>query len=133
MVQIEGIYINDRSENLDDYFLEVGVPFIPRKLLCSSKPTLEIKRENDEWTITVSTLLRTNITTFKLGAEYEEHMPGGVLRNITTLENGKLITLSLGPGDVKSKREYEFTDEGCVITYSSEKTSKVAKRYFKRI
>ncbi|XP_072381915.1 fatty acid-binding protein-like [Diabrotica undecimpunctata] len=133
MVQIEGKYTNDRNENLDDYFREVGVPYIPRKMMCSSRPTLEIKKENDEWTISVSTLLRTNVTTFKLGEEYEEHMPGGVLKNITTLEGEKLITKSLGPGDVKATREYEFTDGECVITYSNEKSSKVAKRYFKRV
>lgn len=57
-----------------------GVPFIPRKIMTSSSPTVEITNEGDQWTITTSTLLRTVTLQFKLGEEYEEHMPGGLIK-----------------------------------------------------
>ncbi|CAH1100483.1 unnamed protein product [Psylliodes chrysocephalus] len=134
MVQIEGKYANYKNENLDAYFADIGVPYIPRKMICSSKPNMEIVKENDTWTISTSTLLKTTVLKFKLNEEYEESMPGGTLKNTTTMEgDNKLITKSVGPGDIKSARDYEFNDDECIITFSSEKTTQVAKRFFKRV
>ncbi|XP_056648102.1 fatty acid-binding protein-like isoform X2 [Diorhabda sublineata] len=132
MVKFEGKYTFERGENLDAYFKDIGVPYIPRKMMCSSSPTLEIAKQNDQWCITVVTLFRTVTSKFKLGESYEENMPGGTLKNVTTLEGDKLITDSVGPEDIKTKREYEFSEDGCVIIYSNEKSSHVAKRYFTR-
>lgn len=50
-------------------------------MMCSSSPLLEIKNnEQGEWTISSSTFFRNVVATFKLGEEYEEHMPGGIIR-----------------------------------------------------
>lgn len=49
--------------------------------MANTSPTLDITlNENDEWCITTSTLLRTVVVKFTLGIEYEEHMPGGVIK-----------------------------------------------------
>lgn len=54
---------------------------MPRKMMCSTSPSLEInKSDSDEWTITTSTMFRTQVSKFRLGEEYEETMPGGVLK-----------------------------------------------------
>ncbi|CAG9864991.1 unnamed protein product [Phyllotreta striolata] len=58
------------------------VPYIPRKMICSSKPTMVVTKENEEWTITTSTLLKSTVLKFRIGEEYEESMPGGVLKVI---------------------------------------------------
>ncbi|KAG5871998.1 hypothetical protein JTB14_030840 [Gonioctena quinquepunctata] len=133
MAQMEGKYTNEKNENLDEYFKGLGVPYIPRKIVISSRPTLEISKSNDEWSITTSTLLRTSVSKFKIGEEYEETMPGGLLKNVTKLEgDNKFITESVGPGEVRSSRVYEFSNDECVITYTSDQSPQVAKRYFKR-
>lgn len=98
MVLIEGKYAHEKSENLDEYFKAngkgftyftrhesqvfwyLGVPYIPRKMMCASNPTVEISKSGDTWTITTSTMFRTIAYTFKLGEEYEERMPGAVLK-----------------------------------------------------
>lgn len=57
----------------------VGVPYIPRKMMLSTSPSLDITvDETGEWCITTSTFLRTVVIKFQLGVEYEEHMPGGI-------------------------------------------------------
>ncbi|XP_023030130.1 fatty acid-binding protein [Leptinotarsa decemlineata] len=133
MAHMEGKYTNEKNENLDEYFKGLGVPYIPRKLICSSRPTMEISKNNDEWTISTSTMFRTSSSKFKFGEEYEETMPGGTIKNVTQMEgDNKLITNSVGPGEVRSSRKYEFIGDECVITYTSDQSPQVAKRYFKR-
>lgn len=56
-----------------------GVPYIARKMMAASTPKMTIEKKDDEWSITMSTLIRTNTIKFKLGEKYEESMPGGVL------------------------------------------------------
>ncbi|KAJ8967116.1 hypothetical protein NQ314_003089 [Rhamnusium bicolor] len=134
MVQIEGKYAHERNENLDEYFKAVGVPYIPRKMMCSTKPALEIVKKDEEWTITVSTFFRTTVSKFRLAEEYDEEMPGGIIKNTTVLEGGdKLVTKSLGPNNTNFVRTYQFSGEGCIIVYKHETSGTEAKRYFKRI
>lgn len=45
-----------------------------------TSPKLTITNEDDEWTITTSTTLRTITLKFKSGEEYDEDMPKGKLR-----------------------------------------------------
>ncbi|CAG9817225.1 unnamed protein product [Phaedon cochleariae] len=133
MSRIEGKYTNYKNENLDEYFKGLGVPYVPRKMMCASHPSLEISKEENAFVVTVSSLMRTSVSKFKLGEDYEEEMPGGTLKNITTLEgDNKMITKSVGPGEVKSTREYDFKDDECIITYTTDKTPAIAKRYYKK-
>lgn len=70
------------------YFLNEGVPYIPRKMMLSSSPSLEIScDENGKWKITNSSLFRTVVLEFTLGEEYEEHMPGGVTIKVILSES----------------------------------------------
>lgn len=99
MVQIVGKYQHQKNENLDEYFKAcgkfhyfreslfssvcfiIGIPYIPRKMMCNSSPLMEIKsNEQGEWTVASSTFFRNVVSTFKLGEEYEEHMPGGIIK-----------------------------------------------------
>lgn len=58
----------------------LGMPYIARKMACSSHPSMDITKTDDEWSITVSTLFRSTVTKFQFGEEYEENMPGGTLK-----------------------------------------------------
>lgn len=134
MTSIVGTYQHESNENLDEYFKAVGVPYIPRKLMCMSSPQLEISNNDDKWTIRTITMIRMAEVTFTLGEEYEEHMPAGViLKNVTTLEGDNLVTVSVGPNNNKVLRKYEITKDGIVLIMTHEKSGQIAKRYFKRL
>ncbi|XP_044731676.1 sodium/calcium exchanger regulatory protein 1-like [Chrysoperla carnea] len=133
--KIVGIYKHSRNENLDEYFKAVGVPYLPRKMMLMSSPTLEISYSSNDkkWTIKTCTLIRTVELNFTEGEEYEEHMPSGVtLKNVTTLEDGKLVTKSVGPNDTNVTRTYECTENECILTMEHEKSAVVGKRFFTR-
>ncbi|XP_006610492.1 sodium/calcium exchanger regulatory protein 1-like [Apis laboriosa] len=134
MTSIVGTYQHESNENLDEYFKAVGVPYIPRKLMCMSSPRLEISNDDDKWTIRTITMIRMAEVTFTLGEEYEEYMPTGViLKNITTLEGDNLVTVSVGPNNSKVLRKYEITKDGVVLIMTHEKSGQIGKRYFKRL
>ncbi|XP_017757721.1 PREDICTED: fatty acid-binding protein 12-like isoform X2 [Eufriesea mexicana] len=134
MTSIVGTYQHESNENLDEYFKAVGVPYIPRKMMCMSSPRLEISNDGDKWTIRTITMIRTAEATFILNEEYEEHMPTGVvLKNVTTMEGDNLVTVSVGPDNNKVIRKHELTQDGLVLTMTHEKSGQVAKRYFKRL
>ncbi|KAI4460952.1 fatty acid binding protein [Holotrichia oblita] len=135
MVEIVGKYQHQRNENLEEYFKAIGVPYIARKMMLSTSPSLDITvDETNEWCITTSTLLRTTVIKFQLGVEYEEHMPGGVtIKSTTTKEGDTLKTISVAPNGSKVFRTYVFTEDECVLTLQHTQTGIEAKRYFKRL
>ncbi|XP_066146254.1 fatty acid-binding protein-like [Euwallacea fornicatus] len=133
MSKITGKYTHAESEGLDEYFKALGVPYIPRKMMCASNPTIEIsKTDDDQWTISTSTTFRTSTYTFKLGEPYEETMPGNTLKCTTTIEEEKLITICEGRDDLHITRVYVFSEEGMTLTYLDKKSQKEAIRHFKR-
>ncbi|XP_063972355.1 fatty acid-binding protein-like isoform X2 [Diachasmimorpha longicaudata] len=116
MVKIVGKYQHERSENLDEFFRILGVPYIPRKMMSMANPRIEISQNDDEWTLKNVTMLRTQEIKFKLGEEYEEFMPSGVvLKNTTSLEGDCLVTISIGPDGNKVTRKYEFSDDQLIL------------------
>ncbi|XP_052757562.1 fatty acid-binding protein, adipocyte-like isoform X2 [Galleria mellonella] len=75
MPSITGKYQHYKNENIDEYFLAVGVPYIGRKMMSFSSPLMEITLDGDKMTIKNVSLFRTIEHSFKLNEEYEEHMP----------------------------------------------------------
>lgn len=96
-------------------YFSIGIPWVPRKMMTASSPTIEISVVDGVWTIKTSTLMSNSSVTFKLGEEYIETMPGGrtikvptvasnfffhylifslFKQNVTTVEDNKLITNS---------------------------------------
>ncbi|XP_023946857.1 fatty acid-binding protein 12 [Bicyclus anynana] len=135
MPPIAGKYQHYKNEDIDDYFIAVGVPYVGRKMMAMSSPLMEITVDGDNITIKNSSLLRTVETKYKIGEEYEEHMPSTTIKSITTLVNdNELVTQSVIPetGD-KCGRHYMFTDDECVITLTHEKAKTPGKRYFRRV
>lgn len=134
MAPKEGKYQHERNENLDDYFKAIGVPYIPRKMMLTSRPTLEVKQEGDKWTIKTISLLRTMELTFTLGEEFTESMPSGVtLKNTARIEDDSIVISSTGPNGEKTERKYEFKDDEVILTMTHEQSGQIAKRYFKKI
>ncbi|XP_011308928.1 fatty acid-binding protein-like [Fopius arisanus] len=134
MAKIVGKYQHERSENLDEYFRTLGVPFIARKMMSVSNPRIEIIQDEDEWTLKNITMIRTQEVKFKFGEEYEEFMPFGVvLKNTTNLEGDCLVTISTGPDGTKVNRKYQFSDDRMILTMTQEKNGVTCTRFFKRI
>jgi len=92
MTQFEGKFNNTKNESLDDFYAAIGVPWIPRKMMTSSSPTIEISTSEGSWTIKTSTLMHSSSSTFKLGEEYIETMQGG--RTIKVHETAAPINVS---------------------------------------
>jgi len=135
MVQITGTYKLERNENLDEFYQKVGVPWIARKMMTSSSPTMYItKDEEEQWVFKTVTFFRTIEISFKLDEPYEETMPSGdEFENTTTIEgDNKFITISKSGETVAFERQYEFNDEGMVMTLKAPDGAQ-AKRYFKRL
>ncbi|XP_015510105.1 fatty acid-binding protein-like [Neodiprion pinetum] len=134
MAEIVGVYRHERSENFDEYFKAVGVPYIGRKMMAMSNPRLEIEQNGEKWTIRNVSAMRTNELTFTPGTEYEESMPSGdVVKNVTDVVDGRLVTNSISPNGSRITRTYEFTPEGAILTMTHEASGQVAKRFYKRV
>ncbi|XP_038215743.1 fatty acid-binding protein, adipocyte-like [Zerene cesonia] len=135
MPSIAGTYKHYKNENFDEYFSAVGVPYMGRKMMGLSSPQMDITVDGDQMTIKTSSLMRKVEYTFKLGEEYEEHMPDTVLKCVTKIQNdNEIITESVIPATgEKCGRHYLFTDDECVITLTHDKAKVPAKRYFKRV
>ncbi|PSN56475.1 Fatty acid-binding protein [Blattella germanica] len=134
MAQIIGKYQLERNENLDAYFKAVGVPFMARKMMAMATPIVEIAEQDGTWSIKTSTMVRTNELKFKPGEQYDEVMPSGdVLKNTTTIEDDKVITVSTVPDGSQTTRTYTFSENEMLLTLVHEKSGETAKRYFKRL
>jgi len=139
MAQILGSYKLERNENLDEFYQCLGVPWIARKMMSASSPTMNVTKDDEEvWNFKTVSFLRTVENSFKLDEEYEENLPNGMLlESITTMEgDNKFVTKSKSTEegeDFTLERQYEFNDDGMVMTLQSPKSEKVAKRFFKRV
>lgn len=51
--------------------------------MAMTSPRLEIqKTEDDKWTIRTITMMRTVVLIFKMGEEFEEAMPSGIILKV---------------------------------------------------
>jgi len=155
MVSIEGTYKFVKNENLDDYLKTIGLPYIPRMLMLSTSPTVEVTKIKDDdntsediaeetedqteetapgdtWVFKTVTFFKTTVNTFKLNEPYEEEIPSGdILENVTTMEGDSFITKCKNEKVGDFERIFDFTDDGLIITMKHSKGVQ-AKRYFKR-
>jgi hypothetical protein len=137
MAQMLGTYKLERNENLDEFYRVAGVPWIARKLMLSSSPTMIVsteKDEGDEDTFLIKTIsfIRTMEQSFKIGEPYEETMPSGDTFECLSEKLGDNKLVIKGKCEDKGEliREYEFNSDGAVITLKFGDVE--AKRYFKR-
>jgi len=139
MAKLLGSYKLEKNENLDAFYSAAGVPWIARKMMLMSSPTVHVSKEkndeNDEemWLIRTISFTRTMDLSFKLNEPFEDELPSGdVYETVAKMEgDSKFILESSKDDDASFIREYEFSEDGLVMTM---KLSGVeAKRYFKRV
>ena len=80
-----GSYNFDRNENFESFLSATGVPFIPRKMMVSVRPSVTISREGDTWTVTFNVLFKSPKIQFELGKEFTETNP--VSKEINKVEH----------------------------------------------
>ena len=138
MVQLNGSYKLDKSDNFDAFLKELGqyiilpknkqvhnqlcfatgVSFVTRNLAKTATPTVEVSVNGDQYTIkNLSTLKNTEIT-FTLGVEFEEDRADGkkVKTVVTKDSDTKLTQVQKGDKEVTIVRE--FSDDALTVVSS---------------
>lgn len=132
---IQGSYKNYKNEDLEKFFVAVGVPFIVRKMLNVTAPTITFNIDGDTMIIKITSWSFSQENKFKLGEEYIEKRPAGNIKCVTTkINDNELMTnCVMEPNEVKSSRHYVFNEEEVVEILSHEKMTGVSKRYYRRV
>jgi len=157
MVKIVGTYKLEKNENLDEFYKAAGVPWIARKVMLATSPTVTVTQTEEErargvesegegegdgdaeetergvWMIRSVTFTRTIDLSFKLNEPFEETLPSGDMYQTTVKMEGdnKFILDSANEEKGSFMREYEFKDDGFVMSMKHP-SGVEAKRYFKR-
>lgn len=72
MSKLVGVWDVSSSENWDEYLKEIGVGMVMRKTAGSVKPTVTLENSGDEWTMKVSSTLKSSELKFTVGVQFEE-------------------------------------------------------------
>ena len=70
-----GSYQFEKNENFEEFLTATGVPMIPRKMMTSTSPSINISKDGNKWTISFKVLMKSNSISFELGKEFEENNP----------------------------------------------------------
>ncbi|XP_054746566.1 probable fatty acid-binding protein [Anastrepha obliqua] len=105
-------YKLEKSENFDEYMKELGVDMVLRN---SVSPTVELKKDGDNYSFTTTSTFKTTTVNFKLGEEFdEETLDGHKVKSVFTLDGTKLVQEQ--KGDKPSTIIREFTNSELVTT-----------------
>lgn len=108
-------YKMTESQNFDEYMKALGVGFVLRKIGNSTTPTVELKKDGDQYTLVTSSTFKTSTITFKLGEEFdEETLDGRKVKSTVTAEGNKFIHKQ--NGEPESTIVREFSDKELVAT-----------------
>lgn len=104
-------YKLESSENFEEYMKALGVGLIMRKMGNSISPTVELKKEGDEYTFNTTSTFKNTTIKFKVGEEFdEETVDGRKVKSVCTFESDdKLIHEQ--KGDKPSTIVREFTED----------------------
>ena len=70
-----GSYQLEKNENFEEFLTATGVPMIPKKMMTSTSPSINISKDGDKWTLCFKVLMKSNSISFELGKEFEEENP----------------------------------------------------------
>lgn len=131
---IAGKYQNYKNEELDTYFIAVGLPYLVRKVIGLTSPLLEISFNGEMMTIKTSSLISAE-NTFKPGEEFEVKLPRGAIKSIATIvsDNEVVINSVIQQTGDKCACQYIFTEDELIENLTHEKSNVVSKRFYRRI
>ncbi|XP_071520039.1 fatty acid-binding protein-like isoform X2 [Panulirus ornatus] len=133
MAQFTGTYKHERDDNLEQLFIQMGMNFLVRKLALRTSPTIEVKVEGDNWTISTIMSIRTLTWTFKLGEETIVDGTNGFVKVIFTLDGDRLVQTPVDETDEKAMTAVRhFTPQGMTQTMVHKASGTTAVRHFKK-
>ncbi|TRY69970.1 hypothetical protein TCAL_02334, partial [Tigriopus californicus] len=117
MDQLMGTFNFDRNENFEAYLGTMGVPYLAKKMMSKTTPTIAIRREIDEWIIEIKTMVMNQTIKFKLDQPFEDSFPmgGGSFQTTPKATGEAEITLfaSTQKGDVE--RTFRILEDELVM------------------
>lgn len=92
-----------------------GLGILLRKMIGAIGQTVELIKNDDEYTFNTVSTLKSFVIKFKLGEEFEEETPDGLkVMSVITLDDNKLIHIR--KSDKPQTIIREFTDNALTIT-----------------
>jgi len=131
-----GSYKFEKNENFESFLSATGVPFIPRKMMVSVSPSVNISKDGDVWTVTFNVLFKSFSIQFELGKTFVEENPVSkeVNKCLAEEDNGTLtIKTTHEKSGAVTTRKFCPTDEGFTVVLHAEKGNVNARRFFKRV
>jgi cellular retinoic acid-binding protein 2 len=88
-----GEWVLKSTENLDEILKKLGMNLIHRKIANTIKPSIKIEKSGDEWTFTVKTPYKNNVTKFEIGKIFDDTCMNGksVKSLVKFVEANKMI------------------------------------------
>ena len=102
------------SENFENLMKELGVGLIMRKLGNTTKPNVKFSQSGDDWTMTTTSAVKSQVVNFKIGQEVEETtLDGRNVKTTFTVEDNKLVqTQRDKDNNISCTITREITDNG---------------------
>ena len=119
MVEMKGKYVRSSSKNYEEFLNALGVGFINKKKATVTTPEMTVEETNGEWTIKMSTILKTFKLKFKIGEEFDDKTPDGrEVTSLVKLDGNKLIATQMAKkaGEKSTRSTREFFDDKCILT-----------------
>ncbi|CAF1097632.1 unnamed protein product [Brachionus calyciflorus] len=135
MNTLNGSWILEKNENMDEFLKELGVNLLIRKAAKIVTPTIIISSQDKHWSIKMRSSFKNKDSEFNIGEEIDEETPDGKkIRCLYYLEGDKLVceqrdrkTRALLAIVVKTVNQ-----DGKMVEVLTHKHV-VAKRFFKRV
>ncbi|XP_049879616.1 sodium/calcium exchanger regulatory protein 1-like [Pectinophora gossypiella] len=100
------------SENFDEFMKAIGVGLITRKAANAVTPTVELKKEGDQYNLVTSSTFKTTEMKFKPGEEFDEDRADGAkVKSVCTFEGNVLKQVQKSPDGVEVSYVREFGPE----------------------
>ena len=91
-----GSYKFEKNENFESFLSATGVPFIPRKMMVSVSPSVNISKDGEVWTVTFNVLFKSFSIQFELGKTFVEDNPvSKEINKVNTRSNNTLGVISI--------------------------------------
>ena len=119
MVEMKGKYVRSSAKNHEEFLEALGVGFILKKATTVTTPEFTVEETNGEWTIKMSTTLKSFKLVFKIGEKFDDKTPDGrEVTSLVKLDGNKLIATQMAKkaGEKSTRSTREFFDDKCILT-----------------
>ena len=125
-------YKMSSSENFDEFMKALGVGLITRKAANAVTPTVELRKDGDEYVLVTSSTFKTTEMKFKPGVEFDEEradgakvkstcqFEGNTLKQVQKATDGLEVTYVREFGPEELKAVMTVKDVTCTRVYKAQ-------------